>query len=86
MPAANVAEFNAAVATLAADAAIQHAIIHGAVDDPDVETESGPVPPIAKRLGQIGFETFDSVLVDADDNLVIVKDGRTIRFAGVFVP
>ena len=49
-----LAEFEAQVNRLYVDAALFHAIIHGDAADPDVTTEGGPVPPVAKAIASLG--------------------------------
>jgi len=50
-----------ALDTLVADAAIARAIIQGAADDPDVMTENGLVPPLAKKIAQMEFPDYADV-------------------------
>lgn len=50
------AQLSAALADIIADSAIFHDIVHGASSDPDVITEGGSVPTVAKVLSDIQNE------------------------------
>jgi hypothetical protein len=50
---ATKAQVEAALTTLVVDQGLMHDIIHGGSTDPDVVTEGGNVPPLAKKIASL---------------------------------
>ena len=64
MPLPTQAEFEAMLTTAEVDFGKLHAVVHGAVDDPDVVTEGGNVPTLAKQLAAVlAANPFTSAMI-----------------------
>jgi hypothetical protein len=70
------------IATLNTDVGLMHSIVQGGATDPDVSTEGGLVPTLAKRLAQIATGVSRGAWVTATAyalNDVVIQGGTTYR-------